>query len=209
MKFKNLLVLFFILFLSTKFYSQEPQHKNTLSAEFGINQHGTGDINGFSYGLKFNHPLSKTFDLILGFEGNLNDSKGSAFFFDDPNGNTYDSTPHNVIAGLQINAGIGLNILNSKKHKFGLNPNIFGRYQALSAFSTIITDYPALTGYPIPIRTYIREEPGNTTTLGASVKIFYNYRINEKLFVGLNPGFQVDFNGDTMIFTTLAFGITL
>jgi hypothetical protein len=206
---KNLLTFTFILIFGTTCYSQKQELPNTLSGEFGINQHGTGDILGYTYGFKFSKPLNRTFDLIIGFEGNLNDVKASSFIWEDPNGNLYDSTPHDVIAGFQLSAGIGLNIINSRKNKLGINPSIFGRYQADSMFSTTVTDYPILTGYPVPIRTYIREEPGNTTTAGGSFRLYYNYKISSNYFLGFNPGFQADLNGDTMLFATLSFGFNL
>ncbi len=207
---KNLSTFLIVLFFCTSSYSQEKDDfSNTLSGEFGINQHGTGDIRGYTFGLRFNKSINKRFDLIIGFEGNLNDSKDSSFIWEDPDGNVYDSTPHDVIAGIQLSTGIGFNIVNSKRNKFGINPSVFARYQANSMFDTTITDYPILTGYPVPIRTYIREEKGNTTTVGGAIRLYYNYKINNKYFVGLNPGFQLDFNGDTMLFTTLAFGLNL
>jgi len=209
MKFKNQYLSILFTFIYLNLFSQNDVHSYSLSAEFGFNQHGTGDIKGLSYGLKFNKFLSKRFDLIIGFEGNLNDSSDAIFIWEDPNGNFYDSTPHNVISGIQLSSGIGFNIVNSNRNKFGINPSIFGRYQADSMFSTTITDYPILTGYPVPIRTYIREEPGNIWSAGVLVRLFYNYKIKEKYLIGINPGFQYDTNEDTMIFTTLSFGINL
>lgn len=209
MNSKNLQFIILFIFTSVNIYSQNNEYSYSLSGEFGFNQHGTGDIKGFTYGLKFNKFLSKKFDLIIGFEGNLNDSRGDIFTWEDPNGNIYDSTPHNVITGIQLSGGIGFNIINSSRNKFGINPSVFGRYQADSMFNTTITDFPILTGYPVPIRTYIREEPGNIWSAGALVKLYYNYKINGKYLIGLNPGFQYDTNEDTMIFITLSLGINL
>ncbi len=205
MKNKILLFILFLTLTSINFYGQNSN--NSLSADFGVNMHGSGDIRGYQYGLRYNHFLSKTFDLIIAFEANLNDSQDYEFIWEDPDGNEYDSTLHDVIAGMQINLGIGLNIINTNKHQFGLNPSVFFRYQATSILATTITDFPALTGYPVPIRYLIREEPGNTTAVGGSIRLFYNYKFNSKYFAGINPGFQLDSNGDTILFGTLSFGI--
>ena len=197
---------FFII--STCCFSQSSINSGyNLSAEIGRNMHGTGDIMGFQYGLRLNKYLNKTFDLIIAFEGNLNDSEASSFIWEDPDGNEYNSTLHDVIAGFQLNIGIGLNIVNSNNHKFGINPSIFGRYQANSKMGTQITDYPILTGYPVPIRYLIREEPGRVQTIGGQFRIFYNYKIYSKYFIGINSGFQTDSNEDTILFGTLSFGI--
>ncbi|MFV9482273.1 hypothetical protein ACNI3T_00470 [Christiangramia sp. ASW11-125] len=200
-----------ILFISfSSIYSQEYNTNNTISAEFGGSRHGSGDIRGFTYAFRYNKILNKRFDLTISFEGNLNDGEGFPFTWEDPNtGRIYDSTPHNVVAGFQLNGGIAFNIINSKKHKFGLNPSVFGRYQATSLFDMIVTDYPALTGFPVPIRYYYRENPGNTLAVGGSVRLYYNYRISDKYFIGLNPGLQFDTNGDTILFANLSIGLTL
>ncbi len=206
---KSILTISFFL-ISTYLFAQNIDNNSySISAEFGRNMHGSGDIMGYQYGLRLNKYLNKRFDLIIAFEGNLNDSKGTPFIWEDPDGNKYDSTLHDVIAGFQLNLGIGFNIINSNKHKFGINPSIFGRYQATSILGTRITDYPILTGYPVPIRYLIREEPGRIQTIGGQVRLFYDYKINSNYLIGINAGFQTDSNEDTILFTTLSFGLNL
>lgn len=205
---RNFIILcLFLVLTSINGYSQDS--KNRLSAEFGINMHGTGDMKGYQYGLRYNHFLSKSFDFIIAFEANLNDHSDKLFIWEDPDGNEYDSTLHDVLAGMQLNFGIGINLFNTQRHQFGLNPSIFFRYQADSQVDTIITDFPPITGYPVPIRYLIRESPGNTYAAGGSVRFFYNYKFSSKYFVGINPGFQLDSNEDTILFSTLSFGIRL
>ena len=207
---KNFYLFLIFLAITTLSHSQNTSLRNTLTGEFGLNKHGSGDITGFTYGVRYNKVLNKTFDLIFSFEGNLNDREDTPFLWEDPNnGNIYNSTPHDVNAGFQINVGKGFNIINSRKHKFGINPSIFGRYSANSLFDVIVTDYPALTDFPVPIRYYYREDSGNQLTAGASFRLFYNYRISDKYFIGLNPGFQLDLYGNTILFTTLSFGLGL
>lgn len=207
MKLPTILICLFLF--SFNCFSQNVIEQSTVSAEFGRNMHGTGDISGFNFGLRFNKYLNKRFDLITAFEANLNDSAATPFIWEDPNGNVYDSTLHDVLAGFQLNIGLGFNIINSNKHKFGINPSVYGRYQANSVLGDRIIDYPILTGYPVPIRYLIRNEPGRTYAIGGSIRLYYNYRINSKYFVGVNPGFQNDSRGDTMLFITLSFGISL
>lgn len=205
---KTLIALFF--FITTFSFAQEKISKNPISilAEFGINKHGTGDQTGFLYGLRVHKPISRKFEIIASFEANLNDSKDLPFVGEDLNGNTFDGTLHNVLAGFQLNAGIGLNLINSTRSKFGINPSVFGRYQANSALSTNI-DFPTITGYPTPIRSLIREEPGRTFAVGGSIRLYYHFKISDKLLFGISPGFQTDSQGDTMLFTTLMLGLNL
>lgn len=174
-----------------------------------MNRHGTGDITGYSYGLRVHKPISKRFDLIASFEANLNDGEDTPFIWEHPNGNIYDSTIHDVLAGFQLNAGIGFNFINSNRHKFGINPSFFGRYQADSYFGESTIDYPTLTGLPYPIRYLIRHEPGRAYSVGGSLRLYYHYKIKDKFLLGINPGFQTDTNGDTMLFLTLSFGLFL
>ena len=206
---RKIIALF--LFITSLSFGQETNLRQPVSiiAEFGINKHGTGDISGYSYGLRFHKPISKRFDLIAAFEANLNDREDLPFIFEGPNGNIFDSTIHEVLAGFQLNAGVGFNFINSNRSKFGINPSIFGRYQANSVFSAIITDYPALTGLPFPIRFLIREEPGRTYAIGYSVRLYYHYKISDRFLVGISPGFQNDSRGDTMLITTFMFGLNL
>ncbi|WP_156101193.1 hypothetical protein [Salegentibacter sp. Hel_I_6] len=206
---KKIIALF--LFITSASFAQERTSENPVSiiGEFGINKHGTGDMSGYLYGLRVHKPISKRFEIIASFEANLNDGEDRPFIWEDPNGNTYDSTLHDVLAGFQLNAGIGFNFVNSGSNKFGVNPSVFTRYQADSFFNEKTIDYPILTGLPYPIRYLIRNEPGRTFSVGGSIRLYYHYRINSKFLVGINPGFQTDTNGDTMLFTSLSFGVFL
>jgi hypothetical protein len=206
----RLLIALFLLNTSFSF-AQEKTENNPVSiiAEFGLNKHGTGDMTGYSYGLRIHKPVSKRFEIIISFEANLNDNEDRPFIWEDPNGNIYDSTLHDVLAGFQLNAGMGFNFVNSGSNKFGVNPSIFGRYQADSFFNEKTIDYPILTGLPYPIRYLIRHEPGRTFSVGGSIRLYYHYKINSNFLIGINPGFQTDSNGDTMLFSTLSFGINI
>lgn len=205
---KKLSVLF--LFITSFSFAQEKNSNQPVSiiANFGFNVHGTGDMAGYSYGLRVHKPISKRFDIIVAFEANLNDGEDLPFFGEDLNGNTYDGTLHDVLAGFQLNFGIGFNIINSNKHKLGINPSVFGRYQANSALGREIL-YPIVTDFPVPIRVLDRNGPGRTYAIGYSVRLYYHYKISDKYLIGFSPGFQNDSQGDTMLLTTFSFGINL
>lgn len=207
LKIIAVLSIFFIPNISLA-QDKESDIPTSIIAEFGLNKHGTGDQTGFLYGLRVHKPISKRFEIIASFEANLNDSGDTPFIGEDLNGNSFDGTLHNVLAGFQLNAGIGFNLINSDRSKFGINPSVFGRYQANSALSTNI-DYPIITGYPVPIRSLIREEPGRTYAVGGSIRLYYHYKISDKLLLGISPGFQTDSQDDTMLFTTLMLGLNL
>ncbi|TVZ25428.1 hypothetical protein JM83_0340 [Gillisia sp. Hel_I_86] len=205
---KKLFLLF--LFITSLTFAQEniSDQQVSIIGEFGLNRHGTGDITGFSYGLRVHKPLSEKFDFIVAFEANLNDRKDTPFFGEDLGGNTYDGTLHDVLAGFQLNFGVGYNFINNNKSKFGINPSVFGRYQANSALGSEILN-PIVTDYPLPIRVLSRYEKGSTYAIGYSVRLYYHYKISDKFLIGISPGFQNDSQGDTMLLTTLMFGLNL
>lgn len=205
---KKLITLFILIWSFSFAQEKSTDFPVSIIAEFGLNRHGTGDMTGYTYGLRVHNPLSKRFDLIAAFDANLNDKEDLPYTGEDLNGNQYDGTLHNVLAGFQLNLGIGFNLINNSKHKLGINPSIFGRYQANSSLSVNV-DYPIITGYPVPIRSLIRDESGRTYAVGGSIRLYYHYQISDKLLLGISPGFQTDSQDDTMLYTTLMFGLNL
>lgn len=202
---KNFIALF-VLFLTWNLVNSQNLN-DEISFEFGYTHHGSGDVTGFKFGTNYSRSFHKNFDLNIGFYGTINDSEEPVpLIFETTDGQLVNSTQHYVIGGMQLNLGIGFNLINTSKHKFGIKPDAILRYQATSIFDQQITDYPGLTGFPLPIRYLIREEPGRTLSLGGSVALLYQYKFNLKYFVGLNPGMQFDTNGDTIIFSTISIG---
>ncbi len=201
---KNFLPLFTIFLACNLTISQNLN--DDIFFELGYSRNGSGDIRGYKFGLNYSSPINKNFDFNLGFYGTLNDSEEIPFIFETPDGDVINSTQHYVIGGMQLHLGLGLNFINTSKHKFGIKPDAILRYQATSLFDQEITDYPALTGYPVPIRFLIREEPGRTLSFGGSFALLYQYKFSSRYFLGLNPGIQFDTNGDTLIFSTISIG---
>lgn len=130
------------------------------------------------------------------------------FIWEDQNGNVFDSTLHDVTAGFQLVLGIGYHIVNSTHHKFGINLNALGRYQATSLDYVREIQYPMITGFPVPIRFIYNtdSQPHRTIALGGAVKIFYDYKFKNNFTIGLMGAFQMDTNGDVIPYAAIRLG---
>ena len=201
----NSLILFLLLSISTS--AQNPLRSSTEIA-FGRSTHGTGDLPGYYLGFQFDIPISSKFYWYLGMEATLNDAPDFPLFYEEPNGTMQNATLHFVTSGLQLIGGGGYRFVNTEKHEFGLSLNPLFRYQATSISDVIGTIYPAATGLPIPIRVIVSETPYRTYSVGASFKVKYQYKLNEKWQVGLMGGLQSDTNSDTIYYYGLQIGRT-
>lgn len=203
---------FFLLIIFITFNSFSQTTPNSFSENsaivfhFGTGIHGTGDTPGFNYGFNYKSFFQKNLFWNVGFEGTLHDSKQRAFIWEAPNGNVFDSTLHDVTAGFQLVLGIGYHIINSTHHKFGINLNALGRYQASSLNDLQETQYPLLTGYPVPIRFIINTTPSRTLAFGGAIKLFYDYKFENKYSIGLMGAFQMDTNGDVIPYAAIRLG---
>ncbi|MCF6347682.1 MAG: hypothetical protein L3J20_05195 [Flavobacteriaceae bacterium] len=198
-----IIVILFFIVLST--HSQESK-KSTLEFHFGRAKHGTGDIDGFLYGVQYQQAFGKKIYWVGGFEGTFHDAPNGDSLFFEYEGETFDSTIRFVTAGMQLVAGIKYNFLENKNHTFGIYALPLLRYQATSINDIIDTLYPIITDVPVPVRIIINEEPSRTLSFGGALRFNYNYTFNKGLYLGVLAGFQTDTNGDTMLNAGLTFG---
>ncbi|WP_148229701.1 hypothetical protein [Cellulophaga algicola] len=196
-----------ILFLMLSFYTsaQNPLSSSTDIA-LGRSIHGTGDLAGYYLGFQFDTPITSILYWSLGIEATLNDAPDLPLFYEEPNGNIQNGTLHFVTNGLQLIGGVGFKFINSEKHILGVSLNPLFRYQATSISDRIGTIYPAGTGLPVPVRVIESETPYRTYSVGASLKLKYQYQLNEKWQMGLMGGVQSDTNGDTIFYYGLQIG---
>lgn len=208
---KKYFFLLLVLISFNSFSQSSPDSFSNNSAivfHFGRGINGSGDIPGYSYGFNFKSFFTKNIFWNVGFEGTLHDTEQRPFIWEDENGNVYNSTLHDVIGGFQLVFGIGYHIINSTHHKFGINLNTFGRYQATSVNYSQEIQYPALTGFPVPIRFIFNPEsqPERTIALGGAFKIFYDFKFNNNFTIGLMGAFQTDTNGDAIPYAAIRLG---
>ena len=202
MRYNSLLIF---LLLPFSISAQNPLRSSTDIA-LGRSIHGTGDLAGYYLGFQFDLPITPKFYWYLGIEATVNDAPDFPLIYEEPNGNIQNGTLHFVTSGLQLIGGVGFKFVNSQRHVLGLNFNPLFRYQASSISDVIGTIYPAATGLPIPIRVIVSETPYRTYSVGASLKVKYQYQLNEKWQLGLMGGLQSDTNGDTIYYYGLQIG---
>lgn len=204
---KNTL-LFLMLLISVLLTAQESGTNNSSSImfHFGRNIHGTGDIPGYQYGITYSKNFSKNIYYSIGFEGSLNDAEQRSFIYEDPEGNLFDGTLNDVTGGFQLVASIGYSFIKTTHSDFGVSVGALGRYQTTSIGTSVEILYPPITGYPIPIRMILNDEPYRTLAFGGVLKLNYNYTFKKGFILGLMPGFQIDTNGDTLPYITLGIG---
>lgn len=203
---KKLILLSFIFIISIA-YSQTTK-KSKLEAHFNWARHGTGDMNGFLYGINYQQSFGKKVYWVVGFEGTFHDDPDGIPLTFESEGVTYNSDIRYVIAGMQLVGGIKYNVLQNTKHSLGVSVLSLLRYQANSMNDLVITSYPAATDLPVPVRILINEEPARTFAVGGIIRLHYNYTFGKNFYTGIQAGFQADTNEDNVIQAGLKFGKT-
>ncbi|MCB0459371.1 MAG: hypothetical protein KDC74_05050 [Flavobacteriaceae bacterium] len=200
----------YIILLLSIFYVNiligQKEHKSSIEMSFGWAKHGTGDISGVLYGFQYHQSFGKNIYWVAGLEGTLHhDPNGDMLFF-EYEGVTFDSTIRFVTSGIQLVGGIKYNFAEGNKHTFGIYLLPFLRYQVTSINNNILTEYPASTGLPFPVRVIWNNEPSKTISPGGAVRLNYKYQFNKGFYFGTIAGIQTDTNGDTMVEAGLTFG---
>tara|TARA_R110000868_G_C10938104_1_gene766843 strand:- start:285 stop:719 length:435 start_codon:yes stop_codon:yes gene_type:complete len=144
MPYKLLLILVFLL----SYINLVSQNSNNsyLELNFAKGVHGSGDMTGFQYGILFVQSFSKKLDWTLSFEGSLHDDPDTPLFYSDEWDPLYNSTLHNITSGLQLGAGVRFNIVDNRRHLFGLGLSSIYRHLVTSLPIVTIVEYPAITG---------------------------------------------------------------
>lgn len=195
----RLLVLF-----STIICSAQVDQRETISLLLGYGMHGSGDLTGYQYAVRYSKDLGTRWSWNLEFGGSLHDAADDTLIYRDDLGNNVDATLHHVIGGLQTGLGVKYSALKTEKHDFGLEIMPLLRYQATSISDIYSTLY--LSDLPFPVRNIVRLEPARTFAVGGSIRLHYSYHISEKYRLGLMGAWQTDTNGDAIATMFLSLG---
>lgn len=201
-----ILCCFFSHLANAQLITEEPQG-NSVQFYFGRGIHGSGDISGFAYGLNYERDFHKRWFWNLSFDSSLFDDQATPFIFEDQNGTIINSTQHRVISGFQLTLGTGYRFINNERHRLSLNPGVVLRYQASSLNDIETTLFPIITGFPIPIRVIENFQNNRTVAVGGVLRVNYDYLIKSKYLIGIQGGWQVDSNEDTIAHTAIRFGL--
>ncbi len=208
-KTKILSLSILLVFLSLNAQKESNSKQPSFEVNIGRSFAGTGDTWGYQFGFTYTEVITKKLNWFVGLEGSLHDEEGDVLIFDDPNGNTINSTLYDVTGGIQLLGGVRYNFIQNTHHNLGLSLGGVFRYQASSVNDYIETIFPILTDYPVPVRVIINETKQRTYSPGGVFKVQYNYKFNNKYLLGLTAGIQNDTNEDIISFFTLGFGFML
>jgi hypothetical protein len=162
------------------------QQKNNKSFQFevGTSFNGSGDIKGYAINSEFNNYFKKKLSYSIGLGATVHDGEYSFY-----NGNNSYSKLNYTVGGLQASGKLGYSFIRTNKSDFGVRLGTILRFQSTSS-DNIQNNYGI-----VYIDNY---EPLRRFSIGAITDLYYNYNINQKLFIGICGTFQIDSNGDTI-----------
>lgn len=197
MKKKYVLLFAVVLFIqSVTTYCQENTIRG-INVNGGVSYSGTGDIIGPIFCVEYIKPLKRNWFISYGLGATIHSETGIPVFF-NYNNQTIDATIHETNAGIQAISHIGYFFVNSSNSVLGVKTGAVLRYQSTSSTAIITALFPAATNLPYPVYVYENVDPQNTFATGLSGQVYYTYRLNKKLGIGLLGGFQFDSNGDNI-----------
>jgi hypothetical protein len=199
-------ILFFLL--SFNLFSQQKQSlesEQLLQVTIGSSFHGSGDMKGVMINTGYSKYIRKriAWSFLLG--ATVHD-KSHPLFYTAPNGENIDGSVRITAGGLQLASHLGYSVIKAKRHQFEIRAGGLVRYQSSSIINDLSILHPGGTGFPIPVLVIRNFDPQRTFTVGASTQLFYNYRISQKISIGLLAGFQLDSFGDVVRHTSFSVG---
>jgi hypothetical protein len=199
MQIVKLVFLFLSVSISVNLKAQKniPDSKKSVQFDFGFGNHGTGDLKGLNINSEFRNFFKKKLSISFGLGATLHDGSFPVLY-SDVNGNLIDGSYRYTTGGVQLTGKFGVSFIKSKANDFGLQAGPVLRYQSSSYFDELNVLYPAATGLPTPVIAIINKSPQKTFSLGGIGQLYYNYTINNNVFVGLSAAIQIDTNGDLL-----------
>jgi hypothetical protein len=162
--------------------------------DLGVSKNGSGDLSGYSINSEFNNYFAKKMSFSMGLGATLHDGETSV-----SDRNNAISTLRYTVAGFQLTGKIGYSFIRNNKNDFGLRLGTVLRFQS---YSTSSIGYDSTEGIAI-----YNDSPQRTLAFGGIIQLYYNYNINQKLFVGTSGTFQTDTNGDAISQLSLTCGM--
>jgi hypothetical protein len=207
---KNYLKLFVLIItvcISTEACCQKVLPCNSLQIIGGYARHGSGDLNGVVFGTEYLKYYTTKFSLNYNFRSSINYGKTVLIVNNAIDNRRTDASVRFTTAGIQIGVNAGLSLLRNSRNEIMTSLGVFGRFQSASNGSDGYQIYsPQSTDQPTILIGYDNKTPQQTLSVGAIFQVQYSYTFNNKIFVGLVGGYQVDTNGDTVPQLAIAIG---
>ena len=185
----------------------EKSKNSSISFVGGYGRHGSGDMSGIVFGGDYTVYFSKKFSLTYNFRGGVHSSIDPIFYSNGGGGYT-DASIRFTTAGFQLGANGGYSLVNSTHHEFMIKLGAFGRYQSASNGTDgySISYPPPTSGLPPVVVSYDNRSSQETLAFGGILQFQYNFTFNSNVFLGIQPAFQTDTNGDAILQGSLVIG---
>lgn len=196
---KKLLLFCISLFIAKTSISQNLQTipKQLFSTNIGLVKLGTGDMYGLMIGMEYEKQFRPKLSWSTELATTIHDGSDLLLVKLD-NGAEQDLSYRYTIAGAQIGMKLGYDLLRTNKIHFGIKAGLLARYQSSSLADDREILFPALTGYPLPVRILRNTEPQRTFAGGAILQLFARHSLKNNITIGAITGIQMDTNGDVM-----------
>lgn len=197
MKSKFCLLFIYLYLFQYGLLLTQPLPSKNICIVGGISNAGSGDNLGPLFTAEYTAIIKNNWFFSGSIGSTIHSEKGIPVSFIYNNQNI-DATIHETTAGIQAVSHIGFSFINNSKNLLGIKSGLLLRYQSTSSTAIVTALFPIATNLPYPVYVYDNISPQLTYSIGLSGQLFYTYKINKKLGVGLLSGFQFDSNGDNI-----------
>jgi hypothetical protein len=181
--------------------------KHLIQAIGGPSRHGSGDMRGVIFGTAYRKYTSPKFSLEYSIKGTIHSSVHTLIFTDNTFLQSTDASVRFTTAGVQLGVNGGLSLIRTRKDEFIISLGVFGRYQSASnGDDGYGLYYPQQTNVPTILVGYDNRTPQQTGAFGGLLQLHYNHTFNNKIAIGIAPGFQTDTHGDAIPYAALTIG---
>ena len=187
-----------LFFIVTAFSQIKSNPKQFIGLNIGGSINGTGDMRGITYNTVYTKKFRNRFSWIATFGGTLHDGSSYLFFTDPSGGREVDGSIRYTTGGIQSTIGANYNFVQTTKNEIYLGFSALFRYQSTSYYDDLSIYFPALTGLPIPVISFIHSTPARTFAIGGGIRLGYNYITQKNILFGILGEFQMDSNGDAL-----------
>ncbi|WP_159466900.1 hypothetical protein [Dyadobacter sp. 3J3] len=204
---KKILFFSICLVISVNSFSQNTQSlpSRLLSTNLGLSKAGTGDIYGVMIGFEFEKQFRSKLSWSTELATSIHDGSDLLLVKVD-NQPQQDMSYRYTTAGIQLAGKLGYHFVRTSRVDLGIKLGVLARYQSTSLSDDREILFPALTGYPLPVRILRNTEPQRTIAAGALMQLFARYTLKKNIAIGATTGLQMDTNGDVMF---PAFALTI
>ncbi|ACT93119.1 hypothetical protein [Dyadobacter fermentans] len=196
---RKILIIFVCLFIVKSSFGQSIQSipVQFFSSNIGLAKLGTGDSYGLMVGMEYERIFQQKFLWSTELATTIHDGADILKVKPD-NLPEQDLSYRYTIAAVQVVGKVGHYFLRTNKFEIGGKVGALARFQSSSLADDREVLFPALTGYPLPLRINRNTEPQRTVSVGGTLQIFARHNFKNNWAIGTTTGLQLDTNGDVI-----------